>query len=137
VTRPLVVVHRQTLFDIAENAKELCEFVGLPPISDEVADMERKDSTKRLDRVRRFAPAVEDHAKWMAACITTVQREQARANGFPVADDDAPWIAASEGTFHVINSSVMSALALFVDLDALTINEDWQQVSEQEDGQQA
>lgn len=123
-SRPLPVIHRQTLHMIATNAEEIAAAVGLPRISEEVADQERKDAKKRLDRVAKLTNAVEDQASLLSAVYTRIQKDQAEANGMPVHDID--WAPVQQTMFHWLNVNGMALIALLVDLGVLHLDAEWQ-----------
>lgn len=125
----LDIIHRKALFDIAVNAKELAEAVGLPPISDEQAVAEREASVKRLFVTGRLNPALTDHTDFAAAVFVRIQKESARQQGMPV--DDETWRAAYDSVRSMLNVTTVSAISLMVDLGALHVDPEWQQPSEQ------
>jgi hypothetical protein len=53
-----------------EPAEEIAEYMGLPPISNEVADMEEQDSQKRLSRFAELLPYIESHSDIVARIAT-------------------------------------------------------------------
>lgn len=127
--RPLPVIHRQTLHMVATNAEEIANAIGLPPVSEEVADEERKAAQKRLERVVQTKFAVEDQASLLSAVYTRIQKDQAKANGMPVHDID--WAPVQQTMFHWLNVNGMALIALLVDLGVLHLDADWEPPSEQ------
>ena len=127
--RPLHVIHRQTLHMVAENAEEIAVAIGLPPVSEEVAEQERKDAQKRLARIAVVTPAIADQAQFYAAVLTRIQKDQAKANGMPVHDID--WKAVYDSVFHSLNTNGTALVALLVDLGVLHLDADWVAPSEQ------
>lgn len=123
------VMHRRALFDATVNAKELAEAVGLPPISDEQAVAEREASLARLHTTGRLNPALEDHANWMASVFVRIQKEASQAQGLDVPDDS--WMSAYDHLRSMLNVTTVSAISLLVDLEALHLDQEWQQPSEQ------
>lgn len=128
--RPLVIINRQILFDVATNGKELAEAVGLPPISDEVAEMERKDSARRLHTIGRLFPSVQDHSEFLAAVFMHQRIVSMEAEGQQI--DDASIKQAYDSFTHMLNAAGRSLIAILVDLGALEVTPDWAQPSEQE-----
>lgn len=60
---PLPILIRQTIYDtMLEPAEGIAEAMGLPPISDEVADMEADASQERLESIARLLPFIESHS---------------------------------------------------------------------------
>lgn len=127
--RPLVVVHRQALFDVAQNGKDIAEFVGLPPISEEVADMERRASHDRLHRVSGLFPGVSDHAAFLAAVFVRVQQAAAEENG--VEAPEGAWHAAYDAMTSMITTACMSMMSLYVDMGLVHLDPAWEQPSEE------
>jgi len=123
------VMHRRALFDATVNAKEIAEAVGLPPISDEQAAAEREASVQRLFVVGRLAPALEDHANFMAAVFIRIQKEAAQREGHGIPDES--WSTAYDSMRSMLNVTTMSAVSLMVDLGALHLDPEWKQPSEQ------
>lgn len=128
-SRPLPVIHRQTLHMVATNAEELAVAIGLPPVSEEVADAERQAAQERLERIARVKPAIEDQARFLAAMYVRVQRDQAAAAGLPVHDID--WQPVLDFNFHMLNTSGMALVAILVDLGVLHLDAEWTPPSEQ------
>ena len=66
---PLPILIRQAIYDtMLEPSEGIAEAMGLPPISDEVAEMEVADSQKRLERFSKLFPFIDSHSD-MAARI--------------------------------------------------------------------
>lgn len=127
--RPLPVIHRQTLHMVAENAEQLAVAIGLPPISEEVAESERRAGQERLERIAMVKPAINDQADFLAAMYVRIQRDQAAAAGMPVHDID--WQPVRDFNFHMLNTSGMALVALLVDLGVLHLDAEWTPPSEQ------
>lgn len=126
------IVRRMALFDVALNAKEIAEAVGLPPISEEQAVAERDASLVRLTRVNRLDPAITDHTEFMAAVFVKIQREAYRAaHGGDDMPDEA-WQSSYDHLQHMLNTTCMSLVSVLVELGALHLDPQWQQPSEQE-----
>ena len=61
---PLPVLIRQVIYDsMLIPAEEIAEAMGLPPISDEVAEMEERASQDRLERFSQLIPFIDSHAE--------------------------------------------------------------------------
>ena len=68
---PLPVLIRQVIYDtMLMPAEGIAEAMGLPPISDEVAEMEEDASQERLERFAQLIPFIDSHAD-IAARIAT------------------------------------------------------------------
>lgn len=60
---PLPVLIRQVIYDtMLMPAEEIANLMGLPPISEEVAEMEERESQKRLERFATLLPFIDSHA---------------------------------------------------------------------------
>jgi hypothetical protein len=60
---PLPVLIRQVIYDtMLMPAEEIAYAMGLPPISDDVAEMEERESQKRLERFATLLPFIDSHA---------------------------------------------------------------------------
>lgn len=67
---PLPVLIRQVIYDtMLMPAEEIAYAMGLPPISDDVAEMEERESQKRLEKFSSLIPFIDSHAD-IAAKIT-------------------------------------------------------------------
>jgi hypothetical protein len=59
----LPVLIRQVIYDtMLMPTEDIANAMGLPPISDEVADMEEQASEKRLQRFSKLLPLIDSHA---------------------------------------------------------------------------
>lgn len=59
----LPVLIRQVIYDtMLMPTEDIAKAMGLPPISDEVADMEEQASEERLQRFSRLLPFIDSHA---------------------------------------------------------------------------
>lgn len=68
---PLPVLMRQVIYDTMLTPPEgIADVMGLPPISDEVSEMEEQDSQARLSRMGALLPLIDSHAD-LCAKITT------------------------------------------------------------------
>jgi hypothetical protein len=68
---PLPILMRQAIYDsMLEPAEDIANALGLPPISDEVAEMEVQASQERLELFSPLIPFIDSHAS-LAARITT------------------------------------------------------------------
>lgn len=131
-----LLIHRAALFDVAENAKDLAEAVGLPPISAEQAATEREASTRRLFTTGRLNPALADHSAFLAAVFVRIQREAYRSQHDGTDLPDESWQSAYDHLQHMLNTTTVSAVSMLVELGALHVDSKWQQPSEQTDDSQ-
>lgn len=69
---PLPVLIRQVIYDtMLVPAEEIADAMGLPPISDEVAEMEEQASQERLERFAALLPFIDSHADIVSKIATT------------------------------------------------------------------
>ena len=60
---PIPVLIRQAIYDsMLMPSEAIAEAMGLPPISDEVAEMEEAASQQRLERFSKLLPFIDSHA---------------------------------------------------------------------------
>jgi len=60
---PLPVLIRQVIYDtMLMPAEKIANIMGLPPISDDVAEMEERESQKRLEKFATLIPFIDSHA---------------------------------------------------------------------------
>jgi len=68
---PLPVLIRQVIYDTMLMPSEgIAEAMGLPPISDEVSEMEERASQNRLSRMSSLLPFIDSHAELCAKIST-------------------------------------------------------------------
>ena len=68
---PLSVLMRQIVYDTMLSPTEgIADMMGLPPISDEVADMEEEAHETRLGNIAGLLPFIDAHAEIMAKIAT-------------------------------------------------------------------
>lgn len=68
---PLPVLIRQVIYDTMLMPSEgIAEAMGLPPISDEVSEMEERASQNRLSRLSSLLPFIDSHAELCAKIST-------------------------------------------------------------------
>lgn len=80
---PLSVLMRQIVYDAMLSPTEgIAEMMGLPPISDEVADMEQEAHETRLGNIAGLLPFIDAHAEILAKIATaayTLDNESSEA----------------------------------------------------------
>jgi len=68
---PLSALIRQVIYDtMLMPPEEIAMSMGLPPISDEVSEMEERASQSRLSRMGRLLPFIDSHADLVAKIST-------------------------------------------------------------------
>lgn len=71
-TIPLPVLIRQVIYDsMLMPTEDIANSLGLPPISDEVADMEEQASEERLERFSSLIPFIDSHADIVSKIATS------------------------------------------------------------------
>ena len=71
-TVPLPVLIRQVIYDsMLMPTEDIANALGLPPISDEVADMEEQASEERLERFSSLIPFIDSHADMISKIATS------------------------------------------------------------------
>ena len=123
---------RQALFDIVTDPVTVAVAMGLPPISDEVAEMEKRDAQLRAKGIERLMPAIKAHSSWMAHMFTGNALYQAKTIGVDVTAID--WDAMSARLEMTIGPSCQSVVSMLVDLGAIHIDEAWANTSEVDNG---
>ncbi len=69
---PLSVLMRQIVYDSMLTPTEgIAEMMGLPPVSDDVADMEQQAHETRLSNVAGLLPFIDAHADILAKIATS------------------------------------------------------------------
>jgi len=108
---------RQSVYDaMLEPAEEIAVAMGLPPISDEVAEMEERASQRRLERIAQLLPFLESHSE-IAAKIAV--------HAYLLQDNKKLEIDEEEkdnllGLFRIVAlSASISSLSSLVDLELL------------------
>jgi hypothetical protein len=89
---PLPILIRQAIYDtMLEPAEGIADVMGLPPISDEVADMEADASQERLERFANLIPFIDSHsdiASRIAAAAYALDDDNDDTNVFNIHEDD-------------------------------------------------
>jgi hypothetical protein len=82
---PLSVLMRQIVYDAMLTPTEgIAEMMGLPPISDEVAEMEEEAHQDRLSNIAALLPFIDAHADILAQVATAAYMLDAENAGeFP------------------------------------------------------
>lgn len=89
---PLPILIRQAIYDtMLEPAEGIADVMGLPPISDEVADMEADASQERLERFANLIPFIDSHsdiASRIAAAAYALDDDNDDTNVLNLHEDD-------------------------------------------------
>ena len=98
---PLPILIRQAIYDsMLEPAEAIAEAMGLPPISEEVSEMEERASQERLESFASLLPFIDSHSD-IAARIA--------ASAYVLVDDDEDDLTA----FNISPSDVDKLTGLF------------------------
>ena len=98
---PLPILIRQAIYDsMLEPAEAIAEAMGLPPISEEVSEMEERASQERLESFASLLPFIDSHSD-IAARIA--------ASAYVLEDDDEDDLTS----FNISPSDVDKLTGLF------------------------
>lgn len=93
---PLPVLIRQVIYDtMLMPAEDIADAMGLPPISDEVSEMEERASQSRLSRMSSLLPFIDTHAELCAKIATAaylLEDDDFEASGGVLSEKDAQQI---------------------------------------------
>lgn len=103
------ILMRQVIYDsVFESSEKIAESLGLPPISEEVRDMESRASEERLLKFQPLIPFIESHSDISArVAASAYQLEMLEAS-----PEDGPLIA--EDLEHIIGMFKIVALSASV-----------------------
>ena len=112
---PLPILIRQVVYDsIFKDSEKISNLMGLPPISEEVQDMEERASEERLDKFEALLPFIDAHADISA---------RVAASAYVLSNDDAGEFLDPENfeeltrLFKLISmSAAVSCISTFIDL---------------------
>lgn len=109
-----------------EDPQDLFEILGLPPISDEVLEMEQRESEERIGRVAVLSPALEAYAMTMATAITTnLAKVTATANNGEIdADTATRWVLFSRTLEGSIYAALLGSMSQMVEHELVEIAPD-------------
>lgn len=84
---PLPVLIRQVIYDtMLTPAEEIANYMGLPPISEEVSDMEEQASQDRLAKFAVLLPFIDAHADIVGKVASSAYVLEDKDE--PIADND-------------------------------------------------
>lgn len=112
-------LQRQMLYDAFGEPEEVAELVGLPPISEEGMDAERKAARARAEAIVAVAPLLVHQAQFMAFACATAQLNEADEEPDPVQQE-----ALHRAFNNICLGAVMAAVASAVDLGVLVVNKE-------------
>ena len=113
---PLPILIRQTIYDsMLEPAEGIAVAMGLPPISEEVSEMETKASQDRLERFSSLIPFIDSHSD--IASRIAIASYILDEDGEEKEDLDEEEIARLSGLFKLVAlSSSMSCVSTLFNL---------------------
>lgn len=115
---PMPILIRQVVYDsIFDAAAEISNRMGLPPISEEVQEMEEKASEERLSKFAALLPFVDAHAD-IAAKVAAMAYVIESDN--PVEFEDSANLAELTKLFKLVSlSSSVSCISTLMNLGLL------------------
>lgn len=121
VSVPVDVIHRQMLYDGLQDVRALGELAGLAPVSDEVDEMERRESEKRLEDIAYLFPCLMNQTEWMATLAVAVQLKELEEAGASITEQELEQL--THAVLALVRSSVVSSVSTIVGLGLLEIPE--------------
>lgn len=116
---PIPTLLRNILYDsLIKDPEVLASKLGLPSISEEVAEMEEEASQDRLEKIEVLLPMIETHAKLAAKVVFA-----GYSTSLPIQVPDEEMEEAILAFFELVAfASSLSCLSTLVDLDLLETN---------------
>lgn len=102
-----------------QSAHTISTLLGLPVISDEVAEREEEESDLRVDRVSYLMPLLYAHARTMAEGSVALQKGSATELVSQVPDE--VWAASRHLLEEITMSVLMGSISQLVDMGLLEI----------------
>jgi hypothetical protein len=113
---------RQIIYDVFANAAQMAPALGLPGISPDVDEMERRASNERVKAVEDIQVAMHDHANFLAAVFIRLQRGQYEAEhgeGSTAQVSDDEWESTYNHLRGMLYAGLLSGVTLLVDTQRL------------------
>lgn len=116
---PLPILIRQVIYDsIFDTTQEISNMMGIPPISDEVHEMELRASEERIGRFSALIPFIDAHADISAQVSTFAYLLEADRDGKEFSDPES--LIELTKLFKLISMSAsMSCISTLMDLELL------------------
>jgi hypothetical protein len=116
---PLPILIRQVVYDsIFDSSQDISNLMGLPPVSDEVHEMEQRASDDRISRFSGLIPFIDAHADISAQVSTYAYLLEADKDRKEFADEEA--LEELTKLFKLISMSAsMSCISTLMDLGLL------------------
>lgn len=112
---PLPILIRQAIYDsMLEPAEGIADALGLPPISDEVSEMEERASQERLESFSSLIPFIDSHSDIASRIAMASYVLDDEGNKSEVSDDEVERLS---GLFKLVAlSSSMSCVSTLFSL---------------------
>lgn len=116
---PMPVLVRQVVYDSIFNSSEkIAVMMGLPPVSDEVSDMEKQASEKRINKFAALLPFIDAHADISAQVSATAYVLESEEEGRVIQDNEG--LEELTRLFKLVSmSAAVSCISTLMDLDLL------------------
>ena len=113
ISMPVLI--RKVIYDsMLVPAEEIADYLSLPRISEEVADMEEQASEKRIEKISALIPFIDSHAdiaSRIAVAAYVLEQEE------PIEVNE---VESMHGLFRLVSlSSTMSCISTLVDMGLL------------------
>lgn len=116
---PMPVLVRQVVYDSIFNSSEkIAVMMGLPPVSEEVSEMEQRASEERIDKFAALLPFISAHADIAAQVSATAYVLESEEEGRLVEDSEG--LEELTNLFKLVSMSAsVSCISTLMDLDLL------------------
>jgi hypothetical protein len=116
---PMPVLVRQVVYDsIFGSSEKIAVMMGLPPVSDEVSEMEQRASEDRIDKFAALLPFIDAHADISAQVSATAYRLESEEEGRIIEDNEG--LEELTRLFKLVSmSAAVSCISTLMDLDLL------------------
>lgn len=90
---PLSVLMRQIVYDsMLTPTESIAEMIGLPPVSEDVADMEQEAHEDRLGNIAALIPFIDAHADILAKIATAAYTLEGLSEGDMIPEEALPQV---------------------------------------------
>ena len=116
---PMPVLVRQVVYDsIFDSSEKIAVMMGLPPVSDEVSEMEERASHERIDKFSALLPFIDAHADISAQVAVTAYVLESEEEGKVVGQDEG--LDELTRLFKLVSMSAsVSCISTLMDLNLL------------------
>lgn len=116
---PMPVLVRQVVYDsIFGSSEQIAVKMGLPPVSDEVSEMEHRASEERINKFAALLPFIDAHADISAQVSATAYVLESEEEGRVL--EDVEGLAELTKLFKLVSMSAsVSCISTLMDLDLL------------------